>query len=153
MKRIVILAVLTSLALISCDYDVPITAEPTRKVDPTLLGDWVGEWNNNLCRDQIKVRTYDDSSYIVSYNGDLYRAWHSDVEGAPLLTVKQLDPAGKYSYLTWKLSDGGKQLVVRAVNGELVPKETRDSAAVVKLLQANAGNEALFVDPGRFTKQ
>ena len=97
------------LALAGCDFNVPITAEPTRKIEPALLGEWVGtEWNENDCKDRIKVRQYDDSSYVVLFNGDLHRAWHSDIGETAFVTVQNLDsPDRKYSYFLWSLSDGG----------------------------------------------
>jgi hypothetical protein len=64
------------------DYAVPITSNPTRKVDQRLLGNWVSKDET----DKMKVRSLDDSIAIVSYNGDLFRAFHSDV-GKLLLSL------------------------------------------------------------------
>ncbi|MGZ8797056.1 MAG: hypothetical protein ACXW2F_06900 [Thermoanaerobaculia bacterium] len=99
MRRTFTLAMLsTLLVLIGCEYDVPITAKPTREIEASLLGDWTStDWTDKDCKDQMKARKYDESSYIVSNNGDLYRAWHSDVAGTPFLTAQNLDsdPAGE----------------------------------------------------------
>ena len=156
MGRTFTLAMLsTLLVLIGCEYDVPITAKPTREIEASLLGDWTStDWTDKDCKDQMKAGKYDESSYIVSNNGDLYRAWHSDVAGTPFLTVQNLDSADrKYSYFVWSLSDGGKRLTLQRVNSDLIPKETRDSATVVKILQANSGSSQLFEETTRFTRK
>lgn len=143
------------LALVACEFDVPITAEPTRKVEATLLGDWTGnEWNDKDCKDQLKIRRYDDSSYIVSLNGELHRAWHSDVGEMPFVTVQNLDsPERKYSYYTWSLSDGGKQLTLRFVTEALIPKEAKDSVTVAKLLREHREDGRLLSKPVVFTRK
>ena len=154
MERVVVIAVLVSLALAGCDYDVPITAEPTRGIEAALLGDWIGsEPGKNLCRDHLLVRKYDDRSYVISLDGGLLRAWHSDVAGEPFLTAQELDSTSrKYCYFRWSLGDDGRSLLLHPVNTDLVPKDTPDSAAVVKLLQANAEVPALLKAPLRFMR-
>ena len=61
-----------------------------------LLGDWVsldGEEN-------MKVRRLDDNVYIVYYEGDLFRAYHSDVAETPFVSVRTLTRATA-SMLMW----------------------------------------------------
>lgn len=142
------------LAFIGCDYDVPITSDPTRKIETTVLGNWTSnEWTNNDCKDRMKVRRYDDTSYIISYNGDLYRAYHSDLADTPFITVQNMDsPERKYSYYTWTLSGDASQLTLRPVNTDLIPRETRDSAAVVKILRANLNNPKLLGETALFSR-
>ena len=144
-----VLAILSVLPLmfIGCEFEVPITAEPTRKIEAALLGDWSSSVvdENSRCRDRMKVRKYDDSSYIVSLNGELYRAYHSDVAGSPFISVQNIDsPDRKYFYYTWRLSEDGKRMSLQFVKDDLIPKDTRDSAAVVKLLRENLGNPRLL---------
>jgi hypothetical protein len=132
----------------ACEYDVPVTAKPTRKIEEKLLGNWTSKDGKS----KMKVVKLDDSNYIVYSDGSLYRAYHSDVAGAALVTVQELDPAKpKYAYWGWKLSDDGT-LSVRDVNDKIVPDETRDSASVRKLLKQNQQNPALFGDELQFTK-
>ncbi len=132
------------------DYAVPITSNPTRKVDQRLLGNWVSKDET----DKMKVRRLDDSIAIVSYNGDLLRAFHSDVGKTPFITVQDIDSAGrKYVYLTYKLSDDGKRLDLRVVNTKVIPKETKDSVSVQNLLKKNLQNSELFGDEAQFTKE
>src|SRR5207302_4549293 len=74
--RVVRVAIgLCSLAFTACQYDVPITSAPTRKVQDRLLGDWTSTDG----KEKLKLRSLDDSTYIVYYDGDLFRAYHSDI--------------------------------------------------------------------------
>ena len=132
------------------DYAVPITSGPTHKIDRRLLGNWVSQDGT----DKMKVRRLNDSIAIVSYNGDLFRAFHSDVGKTPFISVQDVDTAGrKYVYLTYKLSDDGKRLDLRVVNTKVIPKETKDSVSIQKLLKKNLQNSELFGDEGQFTKE
>lgn len=133
-----------------CEYDVPITSKPTGKVDERLLGDWTSKDG----KDRMKVRKYDDFFFIVSFNGDLFRACHSDVAKTAFVSVQEIDSGErKYAYFTWKLSEDGKLLGLRAVRDEVVPKETKDSAAIQKLIEKNLQNPKLFEDEGQFTRE
>ena len=137
-------------ALTACQYDIPITSAPTRKVQEQLLGDWTSADG----KEKLKLRSLDDSIYIVYYDGDLFRAYHSDIAETPFATVQDLNSRDrKYAYVIWKLSDNGKHLRLRSVNDKVVPKETRDSTALVALLTKNAGNPELFGEEIEFRKE
>ncbi len=137
------------VALSGCIYEVPITAKPTRKVDARLLGDWASKDGKT----KMKVVKLDESNYIVSYDGELYRAYHSEVADTPFVTVQVLDSDKlKYAYFAWKLSDDGKGLTLRPVNDKVVPDGTKDSASVRKLLKSNLQNPKLFGEEVQFTK-
>ena len=141
---------LASLALTACQYDVPITSAPTRKVQEQLLGDWTSADG----KEKLKLRSLDDSIYIVYYDGDLFRAYHSDIAETAFVTVQDLNSSDrKYAYVIWKLSDDGKNLRLRNVNDKVVPKETKDSATVVAILTKNAGNPELFGEEIDFKKE
>lgn len=132
------------------DYSVPITSGPTRKIDQRLLGNWVSKDGT----DKVKVRSLDDSIYIVSYNGDLYRAFHSDVGKTPFISAQDIDSAGrKYAYLAYQLSDDGKRLDLRAINTKVIPKETTNSVKVQKLLRTNLQRAELFDDQAQFDRE
>jgi hypothetical protein len=138
------------LWLAGCNYEVPITAAPTRKVDQQLLGDWISLDG----KENMKLRRLDDSTYVVYYDGDLFRAYHSDVGDRSFATVQDLNSNDrKYAYIVWKLSDDGKNLRLRNVNDKIVPKETKDSATVVGLLTKNARNPELFGEEIEFRKE
>jgi hypothetical protein len=140
------------LGLSGCegDYAVPITSAPTRKVDQRLVGNWVSKDG----QDKLKVRRLDDSTYIVSYNGDLFRAYHSDIGKNSFVSVQDIDSNNrKYAYLTYKLSDDGQRLDLRAVNEKVIPTATKDSVSVQKLLKQNLQNSELLGEEGQFTKE
>ena len=138
------------LAFTACQYDVPITSAPTRKVQEQLLGDWTSTDG----KEKLKLRSLDDSIYVVYYDGDLFRAYHSDVAETPFATVQDLNSSDrKYAYVVWKLSDDGKHLSLRNVSDKVISKETRDSATVIALLTKNAGNPELFGEEIEFRKE
>jgi hypothetical protein len=119
-------------------------------VQEQLLGDWTSADG----KEKLKLRSLDDSIYIVYYDGDLFRAYHSDIAETPFVTAQDLNSSDrKYSYVIWKLSDDGKNLRLRNVNDTVVLKGIRDSAGVVALLTRNAGNPDLFGEEIKFKKE
>ena len=138
------------LVFSACNYEVPITSSPTRKVQEQLLGNWVSLDG----KENMRVRRLEDSTYVVYYDGDLFRAYHSDIAETPFATVQDLNSSDrKYAYVIWKVSDDGKNLRLRNVNDKVVPKETKDSASVVALLTKNASNPELFGEEIEFRKE
>jgi hypothetical protein len=138
------------LVFSACEYEVPITPSPTQKVQERLLGDWTSADG----KEKMKVRKLDDSIYIVYYDGDLFRAYHSDVAETPFASVQDLNSNDrKYAYVVWKLSDDRKHLNLRNVNRKVIPKENRDSATVAALLTKNARNPELFGEAIEFTRE
>jgi hypothetical protein len=141
---------LCALAFAACEYEVPITSSPTRKIQELLLGDWVSLDG----KENMKVRRLDDSVYIVYYDGDLFRVYHSEVAEMPFVSVQDLNSRErKYAYVVWKLSDDSKSLTLRSVNSRVVPKDTRDSGAVAALLKENACNQEMFGEEIQFNKE
>jgi len=139
-----------SLAFSACQYEVPITSAPTRKVQEQLLGNW----KSSDGKEELKVRSLDDNVYIVYYDGDLFRAYHSDVAETPFVSVQDLNSRDrKFAYVVWKLSDDGKDLRMRSVNDKVIPKEIRDSTAIAALLTKNARNPELFGEEIEFRKE
>ncbi len=138
------------LAFAACEYEAPITSSPTRKVQERLLGDWVSLDG----KENMKVRGLDDNIYIVYYDGDLFRAYHSDVAETPFVSVQDINSNDrKYAYVVWKLSDDGKSLSLRNVQSKVIPKEQKDSARVAELLKENAKNAELFGEEIQFSKE
>ena len=141
---------LSILAFAACEYEVPLTPSPTRGVQEQLLGDWVSLDG----KEQMKARRFDDNIYIVYYDGDLFRAYHSDVAETPFVSVQDINSRDrKYAYVVWKLSDDGKRLSLRSVQSKVVPKEEKDSARVAELLKENAKNPELFGEEIEFKKE
>ena len=102
----------------------------------------------------MKVRRLNDSIYIVYYDGDLFRAYHSDVAETPFVSVQDINSSDrKYAYVVWKLSDDGKRLSLRNVQSKVIPKEQKDSARVAELLKENSKNPELFGEEIQFSKE
>lgn len=150
LPRFGIAVCLCILAFAACEYEAPITSSPTRKVQERLLGDWVSLDG----KENMKVRRLDDNIYIVYYDGDLFRAYHSDVAETPFVSVQDINSSDrKYAYVVWKLSDDGKSLSLRNVQSKVIPKEQKDSARVAELLKENAKNAELFGEEIQFSKE
>jgi hypothetical protein len=148
--RRLVLGVVVSLCIGACEYEVPITPSPTRKVQERLLGNWTSLDG----KETMKVRRLDDSIYIIYYDGDLFRAYHSDVAEMPFASVQDLNSNDrKYAYVVWKLSDDGKHLRLRSVNRNVIPQEKKDSTAIAKFLEENAKNPDLFGEEIQFDKE
>ena len=115
-----------------------------------LLGNWVSLDG----KENMRVRRFDDKTYVVYYDGDLFRAYHSDLGRNIFRTVQDLNSNDrKYAYMVWKLADDGKNLKLRNVNDKVIPKETKDSAKMVALLTKNASNPELFGEEIEFRKE
>ncbi|PYL42433.1 MAG: hypothetical protein DMF42_06840 [Verrucomicrobia bacterium] len=138
------------LAFTACEYEVPITSSPTRKVQERLLGNWISQDG----KEHMRVRRLDDNIYIVYYDGDLFRAYHSDVANTPFVSVQDINSNDrKYAYVVWKLSDDSKDLRLRSVNRDVIPKEKKNSTAVAKFLEENANNPDLLGEEIQFNKE
>ena len=161
--RPLLVSALVMVALARCDeFEVPITAEPTRHVESALLGDWLmvdeGGHPRNYSKDRVRIRPYDQSTYVVNHNDALYRAWHSDVDGLPLITLQSIDSdERKYQYWTWRVSDDGSEMTLRSIgavskSSGLIPTDARDSATIVDIIRKNRESAQLFGGPVRFSK-
>jgi hypothetical protein len=71
-RRLPFAVALCILTFSACEYQVPITSTPTRKVEERLLGDWTSSDG----KEKIKVRRLDATIYMIYYDGDLFRAYH-----------------------------------------------------------------------------
>jgi hypothetical protein len=101
----------------------------------------------------MNVRRLDENTYVVYYDGDLFRAYHSDVADTPFVSVQDLNSNDrKYAYVVWKLSEDGRNLTLRNISDRLIPKETGDSGRVVALLNRNARNPDLLGEQIEFNK-
>ena len=149
----IILSIISCVCIVAfaaCNYESPITPNPTRSVQEQLLGNWVSLDG----KENMRVRRLDDRTYVVYYDGDLFRAYHSDLPELPLVSVQDLNSNDrKYAYVTWKLSDDGNRLMLRNVNDKVVPKQTKGSTAAAALLAKNARNPELFGEPIEFRKE
>ena len=138
------------LAFTSCEYEVPITSSPTRKVQERVLGNWISQDG----KEHLRVRRLDENIYIVYYDGDLFRAYHSDVADTPFVSVQDINSDDrKYAYVIWKLSDDRQHLTLRSVNRDVIPKQRKDSTRVASFLEENAKNPGLFGEEIQFNKE
>jgi hypothetical protein len=146
------LLAIVCLVLTACNYDVPLTEKPTRKIEERLLGDWVSFDKDEQKMEQMHVRKLDDSTYVVALDKDIYRIFHSDFADTAFVSVQDLNSEErKYAYYAWTLSADGKELRVKIVSTNVVPEETKGREALQKLLQANLANPKLYGDTLVFT--
>lgn len=144
----------TALLLAGCNYDVPLTPKPTRRIEARLLGDWVIVDKDSQKTEYLNVRLFDDSTYVVVMDGDVYRVFHSDFADTAFLSVQDLNAdARKYVYFVWQLSADNSQLTVTGVSNKVVPETTKDRAALQKLIKQNLKNPTLLVDPLTFSRK
>jgi hypothetical protein len=100
------------------------------------------------------VRKFDDSTYAISMDDDIYRAYHSDFAGLPLVSVQDLNTDDrKYCLYTWRFSADGAQLTLQRVSTKVVPDTTKTSAAIQQLIKQNLANPKLFDHEIQFTRK
>ncbi|MEI6106971.1 MAG: hypothetical protein WCR49_08140 [Opitutae bacterium] len=144
------------LLLAACNYDFPLTNQPTRPIEPGLVGNWVSYDQDAQKILPMSVRRLDDTTYVVSLDGDLYRAFHSDFAGLALLSIQNLQPgsdAGKYSYYRYARQPDGDHLSLWGVNPKVIPEGTKSQDEAQKLIKANLANPKLFVAEMQFTRK
>ena len=138
-----------ALFLTGCSYDSPITAAPTRVVNEGLLG----TWSTADGKSRLKIVRLDDRSYIVLSGDDLYRVYHSDFEGLPLVSVASLESKRPtYAYWSWELGADGT-LILRNLNDKLIPDTTSGVSAVQALVRKYVNNPELLQKPLRMRKE
>lgn len=145
-----------SLLLTACNYDFPLTNQPTRPIEPGLVGNWVRFDQDEQKLLLMTVRRLDDTTYVVSLDGDLYRAFHSDFAGLALLSIQNLQPgsdAGKYSYYRYARQPDGDHLSLWGVSSKVLPEATKSQDEAQKLIKANFANPKLFAAEMRFTRK
>ncbi len=141
---------LLALALAGCEFEAPITEKPTQPTNDKLVGTWKAIEGSDV----MKVRQLDAATYVVSYNGDLYSAHHSDLGGVAYVSVLHLSPENrKHSFVTWRLSDADDRLTLRVVSSKVIPKETATPAALRALLEKEAKNPALLGPEFPYTRE
>ncbi len=147
---------LASLCLIltACNYDVPLTDKPTRKIEPRLLGEWVAVNKEDANEELMHVRKLDEATYVVGIDKDIYRVCHTDFAGVALISAQDLNSdERKYAYYRWALSANGDNLSLWSINSKVVPEETKGRAAIQKLIKANLANPQLYGEELLFTRK
>ncbi|HKB56352.1 MAG TPA: hypothetical protein VKC51_02075 [Lacunisphaera sp.] len=142
------------LLFTGCNYEVPLTAKPTHQIDARLLGDWVAMDPDAKKEEIMSVRKFDDTTYAVALDNDIYRVFHSDFAGVAFVSAQDLNSdERKYCYYRWSLSADGRQLTLQGVSTKLVPEKTMPAAAIQKLIKDNLANPALFEKELRYTRK
>jgi hypothetical protein len=146
------LALVIALLPLACNYDAPIAATPSRNIEPRLIGAWTAKGDDDK-PEHMTIRQYDVDHYAVLYDGELYRAYHTEVAGLPLISVQNLnDSERKYLFVSWSLSSDGSRLTLHAMSTDVVPESAKDSATIVKLIEKNRDNPKLFGEAAEFTR-
>ena len=154
MFRPVLLLALLGLILAGCNFDVPLTAKPTRPINDQLVGDWLSTDTDAARVVRMNVRKLDETTYAVSYDGDLYRAFHSDFAGLSLVSAQDLNSRErKYAYFTWQLSADGARLTLKGVSTRVIPDTTKDAGVIQELIKKNRSNPELFGEEAVFTRK
>jgi hypothetical protein len=144
------LALLTVVLTACGQYSAPITEQATRKINATLIGDWASADR----KVRIKIRELNETAYVVTYNGILFKAFHSDFSGVSFVSVQELEtPERSFTYLAYRTSDDGQKLYLRLVNKEVIPDDVQTASAVRLLLRDNLQNPALFHTEQTFIKE
>ncbi|HWA26017.1 MAG TPA: hypothetical protein VG734_10165 [Lacunisphaera sp.] len=142
------------LFLSGCDYDAPLTATATHPIDARLVGDWIPAGKEEEKDSPMHVRRWDDNTYAIAIENDIYRTWHSDCAGLALVSAQDLNSdERKFCLYTWALSPDGAQLTLRRVRTEVVPDAAKTTAALQAAVKANAANPKLLDEPLVFQRQ
>jgi hypothetical protein len=154
MKTMRLLASFLAVLLLNgCDYDAPLTPAPAHPVDQRLVGDWVPLKPDSEKEPTMHVRRWDDSTYAIAIEDDLFRVWHSDFAGLALVSAQDLNStARKYCFYAWALSPDGTQLTLRRVRTEVVPEKAATTVALQTAIKANVANPGLLDEPLRFKR-
>jgi hypothetical protein len=147
------LVAVATLFLAGCNYDVALTEKPTRNIDGRLIGRWYGGEDG---KDTMTVRQLSDTTYVVAFDNDIYRAFHSDFAGMAFVSVESLQSGnehGKYVFMTWALSTDASQLTLRTVSTKFISEETKSRADLQSLIKAGVANPALFNEPLVFSRK
>lgn len=142
------------LLFTGCDFEAPLTPVATHKVDARLVGDWVAAAKDGDKQEFMVVRKFDDTTYAVAVDDDIYRVYHSDFAGQPFVSVQELNSSGRgYCLYTWSLSADGNQLTLRRVDTKVIPEKTKTGAELQKLIQANLANPELLEQEIQFARK
>ena len=132
------------LLFASCIYEAPLTESPTRKVDERLIGDWVSVEEKPSA---IEIRKFDDSNFVLSDGGNVYRVFHSDFEGINFLSLQNLESKGssarKFAFIDYRFEQPDK-VRARAVNKETVPETLRTTSEIQKSVRDHLKDPQLF---------
>ncbi|MGD9021155.1 MAG: hypothetical protein PVF46_05110 [Lysobacterales bacterium] len=161
MRKPAWLALLGTLLVGACVYDVPFVTEHDIPIDQAILGTWeiVSEEDDD---EQLRILRFSDTEYLVcdvDGEGDelYFRAYAIEVGG---ISAVQLEFLGdnkrpvrgdnRYLVASYRFVDG--LLEVRTLNVELVDDELTDSESLRAAFMEHKENPELFNNPGLFKR-
>jgi len=145
-KSLVLLPLLLLLA--GCNFQAPLTDNPTRGVDPALLGSWFSLEDGS----PLDIYRLSKDEYMVIDGGNPYVCTHSDLAGTSFVSCKQIqndkESYGKYAYIAYKLENG--ILTVFTLSDSLPIKDSLSSAQIRQIVEdAAKSGSALDTRPGQ----
>ena len=111
--------ILVSLLLLAgCDYDAPLTEQPTRQMDPALVGSWFS-LTNGVSLDIYRLSA---NEFLAMLEGNQpFVCTHSDLGGVNFVSCRNIGhdekSYGKYSYRAYKLE--GEQIILWDLSQDL----------------------------------
>ena len=137
-------AILIALLLSSCIYDAPLTESPTRKIDERLIGDWVSVEEKPSV---IQIRKFDDRNFVLIDGGNVYRMFHSDLEGINFLSLQNLetngDSARKFAFIDYRFEQPDR-VRARAINKSVIPDSLRTTSVLQQSVRDHLKDAQLF---------
>jgi len=150
--------------LSGCIYEVPLTEQPQKIVNPDLFDLWEAE---NVSKDE-KARTLvlklNSVEYLVCYyplsdeNGLYFRACDVEIDGKNIMQFQLLgtsrqnldESKRKYHFAKYELK--GDKLVVSILNEELISKKITKTKDLVRKITEISSKTNVFQEPIVFTK-
>ncbi len=131
MKRPLLVALLLTVFLSGCIYEVPVSLTPSREIDRTVLGAWeYGEERET----KLQITEADAHYYTISIRppkggfinvGQMdFRAHHTKVAELDIVNVQLIDPTtkkpGKWALLSYTHPDADT-IRIRLIDERVVP--------------------------------
>ena len=150
------------IALLGCDYTVPLLSTPTADIDGSALGLWQ-RTKDDGSTEELLVLPLSRKEYLVSYpagNATSMFAkaclWHSGTMTLVQLnwfgTAKAESPKDKRTYQFAAYTVAGDEIRIRLLNTKVVNKDIGSSEALLKAIEENKSNPSLFRQKMLFKK-
>ena len=166
MRRVVTILMAVSLFLAGCEYEAPLSREHIIPVDPSVLGYWEyipEKGRTPKTEERMMILKYSQTEYLIHSPIEKYGIYY---RGYPILLgdvpcvqlevigdedgIPEKDDKALFHVVSYKLAAG--ELVVSALNTELVDKSLKDGESLRQAFLKNQSNKALFNPIGRFRR-
>ncbi len=154
------------LLFCGCEYEVPLTKEPSVAVDSSVLGLWelipdAGEEKEK--KERMMVLKYSGTEYMIHYpigeDAMYFRAYPVKIGGVQCVQLQAIgthkgspDKEEKNLYHVASYQLNGANLEIKLLNAELVDDELKTSAALTRSFKKHKGHKNLFINPGTFRR-